>query len=182
VEHPRARATIRTAQPSDAAAVQRIYAPVVEGSVISFEYEPPSAEEMARRIESTLRRLPWLVAEIDGRVVGYAYAAPHGERSAYRWSVDTSIYLDAESRGVGIGRQLYDHLLSTLAELGYVNAYAGITLPNEASVGLHEACGYEPVGVYRSVGYKFGQWHDVGWWHRRLHDSPRDPAVPRAFA
>jgi phosphinothricin acetyltransferase len=173
-------ARIRRATKEDATAVQAIYGPVVVGSAASFEYDEPSVPEMARRIERTLERLPWLVAERAREVVGYAYAAPHAERAAYAWSVNTSVYVAAESRGLGHGRALYDDLVRILIDLGYVSAYAGITLPNEASISLHEATGYVRVGSFPAAGYKFGQWHDVGWWHRVLrpyHVRPESPTV-----
>jgi L-amino acid N-acyltransferase YncA len=147
---------------------------------MSFEYEPPSVEEISRRIASTLERHPWLVAEADGSIAGYAYASAHQQRAAYAWSVDTSVYIGEAWRGRGIGRALYDELLKRLTDEGYVNAYAGIALPNEASVGLHEACGFQYVGVFPRVGFKFGKWHDVGWWHRRLTDAPATPETLRA--
>lgn len=169
----------RTATAADAEACAAIYAPYVETTVISFEVDPPDAAEMRHRIEATLPHYPWLVWQRDGTVLGYAYAGAHRTRAAYRWSVDTAIYLRQDIRGQGIGRQLYTALLQRLAAQGYVNAYAGVTLPNAASVGLHEALGYTPVGVYRQVGYKLGRWHDVGWWQRELNPHATAPAEPR---
>jgi L-amino acid N-acyltransferase YncA len=177
----RATLDVRPATADDAPGVQAIYAPIVAETAVSFEYEPPSAEEMARRIEVTLERLPWLVADNAGEVVGFAYAGPHAGRAAYAWSVDTSIYVAADRRGRGIGRALYDELCHVLDELGYVSAYAGITLPNEPSIALHESCGYVRVGILPVVGYKFGQWHDVGWWHRVLRTRPDQPAPPLLY-
>ena len=173
--------TIRPASAEDAGAVQAIYAPIVADTSISFEYEPPSVDEMALRIQRTLERLPWLVAEEAGEVVGYAYASQHAERAAYAWSVDTSVYVAAGWHGKRVGRTLYDELFSALISLGYVSAYAGITLPNVASIALHEASGYVPIGVFPAVGYKFRQWHDVGWWHRVLRAQPDEPEPPRAY-
>jgi len=172
--------TIRMAATRDARGVLAIYAPVVRETTISFEYEPPSVEEMSDRIASTLESHPWLVAESDGQVVGYAYASAHRQRAAYAWSVDTSVYIADTWRARGVGRALYDELLDRLTHQGYVNAYAGIALPNDASVALHEACGFTYVGVFPSVGFKFGAWHDVGWWHCRLADGPGAPEAPRA--
>jgi phosphinothricin acetyltransferase len=168
---------IRAAEPArDARRVAEIYRPAVEANFISFEEVAPDAAEMARRISSVLARLPWLVAEdASGRVVGYAYASPHRERPAYRWSVDISVYVDAAWHGHGIGRSLYDALLQILRELGYVNVYAGVTLPNPASVALHEAIGMTRVGVYRRVGYKLGQWRNVAWFELRLAEPATDP-------
>ena len=170
-------ATIRLACADDAAQVQAIYAPVVRDTAISFEVDPPDVSEMGRRIRGTLTRLPWLVCERDGEVLGFAYAARHRERAAYRWSVDVSVYVDQQARRAGVGRGLYVSLLALLARQHFAAAHAGITLPNTASVGLHQALGFVPVGVYRAVGFKLGAWWDVGWWQRRLGE-PAVPPVP----
>jgi phosphinothricin acetyltransferase len=174
---------LRTATEADAPQIQAIYAPVVEDTVISFEVEAPTVAEMARRITATTATLPWLVAEGErSGVVGYAYAAKHRERAAYRWSVDVSVYVEEHHRGQGIGRRLYQCLFANLADLGYVMAFAGITLPNPASVGLHEAVGFVPLGVFSLVGYKHGRWHDVGWWQRALREAPPEPETPRSWS
>ena len=172
---------IRIATLEDAAAVAAIYAPVVAHTHISFEMDPPDAQEMRSRIEKTLAILPWLVAEdAAGAVCGYAYASRHRERAAYQWSVDTTVYVRDDMRGQGVGRALYGRLLPLLAELGYFQAFAGIALPNAGSVGLHEAVGFEALGVYRNVGFKNGEWRDVGWWQKALR--PLDtPSAPQAF-
>lgn len=159
---------LRGATAEDAGDLRAIYAPIVENTAISFEEVPPSGEEMAARILGTLERYPFLVAEREGRAVGYAYAGPHRTRAAYRRSVDVSAYVAETARGLGIGRALYGALLSDLASRDFHAAFAGIALPNPASVAFHRAMGFEPVGVYREVGFKFGRWHDVGWWQRRL--------------
>ncbi|HUR14929.1 MAG TPA: arsinothricin resistance N-acetyltransferase ArsN1 family B [Mycobacteriales bacterium] len=170
---------IRPATASDAAAVAAVYAVYVLGSVATFEEVPPTADEVRGRLANGL---PWLVAEEDGAVVGYAYAGPHHPRAGYRWSVTVSVYVDAEHHGRGLGKALYGELLPLLAELGYIRAFAGITLPNDASVGLHEALGFTPVGVYRSTGFKHGQWRDVGWWQRALQvPPPGSPPEPRRW-
>jgi L-amino acid N-acyltransferase YncA len=161
-------AHIRLATESDAGSVAGIYRPAVEESAISFEIAAPAGEEMARRMRDTLVSYPWLVCDLDGRAAGYAYAAQHSVRNAYRWSVNTSVYIDRRCWRLGIGRGLYRSLFAILAAQGYFNAYAGIALPNPASVSLHESMGFEPIGVYRRVGYKFGGWRDVGWWQRLL--------------
>jgi L-amino acid N-acyltransferase YncA len=169
---------IRLAHDSDADAVASIYRPIVEQTPISFETVAPDRYEMARRMVETLRHYPWLVCERDGHVIGYAYAARHRVRAAYQWSVDTSVYIDRQYRRLGIGRGLYLSLFGILAAQGYFNAYAGIALPNDSSVALHEAMGFEPLGVYRRVGYKLGEWRDVGWWQLNIreHDAiPTDP-------
>ena len=171
---------LRPATLADAAAVAAVYAPYVRDTVISFESVPPDEAEMGARIARTLPRFPWLVVE-DARVRGFAYAGAHRERTAYRWSVDVSVYVDLGARRTGLGRQLYGALLGLLGEQGYAQAFAGITLPNPASVGLHEALGFRPVGVFRDVGHKFGSWHDVGWWQRPLRAPADPPAEPVAF-
>ncbi|MDR7335813.1 arsinothricin resistance N-acetyltransferase ArsN1 family B [Roseateles asaccharophilus] len=175
---------IRIALPEDAAAVAAIYAPIVAHTGISFETDPPDAAEMRARIDKTARAgLPWLVADDeDGAVRGYAYASRHRERAAYQWSVDVTVYVADGRRGQGVGRALYGRLLPLLTELGYCQAFAGIALPNAASVGLHEAVGFMPLGVYRNVGFKLGQWRDVGWWQRELRATDAGPQPPRAFA
>lgn len=176
------RSTIRLASEGDAAAIAAVYRPYVESTVISFEIEPPDEDEMRTRIGHTLAAYPWLVCERGGEVVGYAYAAAHRSRPAYKWSVDTAVYLDAAHHRCGIGRGLYRSLFAILAAQGYVNAYAGITLPNPASVGLHERVGFRPVGVYANVGYKMGAWHDVGWWHSTIGPLEADPRPPCSLA
>lgn len=170
---------IRHADPQrDAAACAAIYAPYVRDSVISFEETPPLADEMARRIASTSVTHPWLVAENAGVVVGFAYGCPHRARAAYRWAAEVSVYIDRAHRRRGLGHRLYTELLELLRHQGYHVACAGISLPNDASVHLHEALGFEPVGVYRSIGYKAGAWHDVGWWQVRLSPPDGDPPEP----
>ena len=171
-------AVIRLAAEGDAEQIAAIYAPNVTGTVISFETEPPTADEMRRRIETTLERYPWLVCERQGRVLGYAYAGAHGSRAAYRWSVDVSVYVHGEARRTGVGQALYASLFAALDLQGFYNAYAGATLPNPASVGLHESVGFRLVGVYCEVGYKLGAWHDVGWWHLPLRERVADPDPP----
>jgi phosphinothricin acetyltransferase len=167
---------LRAAVPDDAEALLALYRPIVVETAISFEIEPPTVEEFRRRIEATTARWAWLVAAKASRPLGYAYASAHRTRAAYRWSVETSIFVDSAHRGRGLGVTLYDALLRTVAELGYCNAYAGIALPNEASVALHRRVGFDHVGVFRNVGRKFGRWHDVSWWQRRLRAEPPDEA------
>jgi len=177
---------VRVATAADAEAIHAIYAPIVAATVVSFEVDVPSVDEMRRRIVTTLERLPWLVSEDDdGRLDGYVYASRHRERAAYRWSVDVSAYVRADRRGKGIGKRLYQRLCDELAALGYFQAFAGIALPNAASVALHESVGFEPLGVYRAVGYKLDAWHDVGWWQRALQPPGSScgwPEPPRPFA
>jgi phosphinothricin acetyltransferase len=174
---------VRLADPSrDAAAVAAIYADGVERTVASFEEVAPTAAKMAERMRRILERTPWLVAcGPDGRVVGYAYAGPHHARPGYRWSVNLSAYVADGQRGRGIGRRLYAELLDLLRRQGFVNAYAGVTLPNPASERLHQAIGMQRFAVYRRVGYKFGAWHDVAWYELRLASPPGRPAEPVAL-
>ena len=169
---------IRLATPADAARVAAVYRPGVEESAASFEEVAPEPEVMAQRIESTLATHPWIVAERAGRVTGYAYASPHHARAGYRWSVNVSVYVDAAHHRSGIGRALYTSLFAILRAQGFLNAYAGIAIPNEPSVGLHESMGFTPIGVYRGVGYKLGAWRDVGWWHLALAPLPAVPERP----
>jgi phosphinothricin acetyltransferase len=173
--------TIRPATEQDAASILAIYAPLVRETVVSFEVEPPTLKEMRRRIGETLISFPWLVCERESAVLGYAYATRHRARAAYQWSVDVSVYVDPRARRAGVGRALYRSLLAVLELQGFYNAYAAIALPNPASVALHGAVGFQPVGVYRAVGYKLGAWHDVGWWHRPLRAPSVPPAPPAAF-
>jgi L-amino acid N-acyltransferase YncA len=173
--------TVRMANAGDGAQIAEIYAPAVTGTVISFEMEPPGAAEMARRVTDALVVYPWLVAERGGEVVGYARGGQYKERAAYQWSVETSVYIRATAHRTGVGRALYGVLFDLLAMQGFFMAYAGVTLPNPGSVGLHESLGYTPVGVYRAAGYKFGAWHDVGWWQRQLRPLVLAPPAPRAI-
>jgi phosphinothricin acetyltransferase len=170
---------VRLAESRDAGGVQAIYAPIVVSTPISFEVEAPTVAEIAGRIAKTMPAHPWLVAEDRGQLAGYAYAGPHRSRAAYRWSVDVSAYVHPDWRRRGVGRSLYAALLAVLALQGYQEACAGITLPNPASVGLHQALGFVPVGVYRRVGWKLGAWHDVGWWQRSLTKSRDEPGEPQ---
>lgn len=169
-------AFFRVAKPEDAGAIAGIYAPYVRETVISFETEPPDEAEMRRRIAVTLETHPWLVAELNGRVVGYAYASQHRARLAYRWGCDVAIYLAPEVKGRGIGNALYADLLDILRRQGFRHAFGGIALPNPASVALHERHGFQHLGTYRDVGFKLGAWHDVGWWQLMLSNDSGPPA------
>jgi phosphinothricin acetyltransferase len=171
---------IRPARSDDAAGIAAVYAPHVETGYASFEeHAPEPATVLGRMTEEPA--LPWLVAVDDGRIVGFAYAAAHRARPAYRWSVDVSVYLDPAETGRGVGSALYARLLPLVRDLGYVSAYAGIALPNDTSVRLHERNGFVPVGVYRHVGHKMGAWRDVGWWQLALVEPPERPAEPRRY-
>ena len=168
-------ATIRPAVAADAGACAAIYAPYVRDTAVSFETSPPSAADMAARIAAAHA---WLVADVGGEVVGYAYATRHRERAAYRWACDVSVYLAPPAQGRGLGRVLYTELFNALAARGFVTALAGVALPNDASVGLHRAMGFEDVGVYRNIGFKAGSWHDVLWLQRALGPLPSAPDDP----
>jgi L-amino acid N-acyltransferase YncA len=172
---------IRAARVADAAEIAQIYQPFVTDSVITFETDPPDAAEIARRMNAR-PLLPWLVAEDDGALLGYAYCSPYRARSAYRWSLDCTVYIRVGQHRHGVGRRLYERLFSEARELGHVAVHAGIALPNAASVGLHESFGFQPIGVHPNVGYKLGGWHDVGWWQLLLLPLPEHPAEPREWS
>lgn len=160
--------TLRLVGVEDARAVAAIYAPWVRDTTVSLELVAPTAAEMAQRVAATMPRWPWLVAQVDDRVVGYAYGGSHRGRPGYRWTVEVSAYVAPAAHGHGVGRRLYTALLGLLADQGHHLALAGVGLPNPASVGFHEALGFHHVGTFREVGRKFGAWHDVGWWARAL--------------
>ena len=170
---------IRDATAGDGEACAAIYAPYVLDTAITFETDPPAPVEMAERIARAARTHAWVVLEDAGRVVGYAYGGPFAPRPAYRFSCEVSVYLEPGRRRTGSGRALYDALFARLAERGYRMAVAGMTLPNDASVGLHLAMGFEPVGTYRRIGWKHGSWHDVRWTQRPLATGQDPPAEPR---
>jgi L-amino acid N-acyltransferase YncA len=172
---------IRVAEERDARAIAGIYAPAITEGVISFELTPPDAQEMVRRIVAIQRQYPWLVYEESKTVLGYVYASVHNERAAYRWSVDVTAYIRHDAHRRGIGRALYTALFEILVLQGYRTACAGVTLPNTASVQMHAAMGFKEVGVYHDVGYKFGKWHDVGWYERSLAAHVPEPPEPIPF-
>lgn len=174
--------TIRFATNDDTSAILNVYAPFITDTVITFEYEVPSLAEFSDRIKTIQQQLPYLVAEEDGRILGYAYASKHRDRIAYQWSVDISVYIHSDGHRQGIGRQLYTVLLALLREQGYYNVYAGITIPNQKSEGFHRSMGFEPVGVYTNVGYKFGHWHSVIWLSLILQPYSPTPTPPVAIS
>lgn len=159
---------VREAAAGDAEGCLAIYAPFVTESWVSFEEEIPSVREMRRRIDGFGASHGFVIAEVDGAIAGYAYGSPHRLREAYRYSCDVAIYIDPVHAGAGIGKAIYETLLPLLATRGMHAAFAGIALPNDASIALHEAAGFTPIGTYREVGYKFGAWRDVGWWQKLL--------------
>jgi phosphinothricin acetyltransferase len=177
---------IRHADPErDAAACAAIYAPYVTDGVASFEEVPPSAGELGERMAHFVASYPWLVADDDGELAGYAYGSQHRARASYRWAADVTAYVSPYHHRRGLGRALYGALLELLRAQGVQVACAGITLPNDASVGLHEACGFERVGVYPRIGFKLGAWWDVGWWELELIEPtdgpPPEPGPPAAL-
>ncbi|MFN2432261.1 MAG: arsinothricin resistance N-acetyltransferase ArsN1 family B [Gemmatimonadota bacterium] len=173
---------LRAAEEQDAAGVLAIYEPVVRDTAITFELDPPTPGEMRTRIAETLCRFPWLVCEHAGEILGYAYATEHRARAAYRWCVEVSVYVHERSRRRGVARALYLALFDLLRLQRFQNAYAGITLPNPASVHLHEGLDFALVGVYRDVGFKLGAWHDVGWWALALGPAAPPEGPPLEFA
>jgi L-amino acid N-acyltransferase YncA len=168
---------IRAATEADATAIADIYAHYVRETAVSFEEMPPSVAEMTRRMAAILEAYPFLVFHEGERVLGYIYGSVYRARPAYRWSVETTVYTAPHAHGRGIGRALYTRLLEILTRQGFHSAVAGITLPNEKSVGLHRAMGFVPIGTFREVGFKAGAWHDVSWWRRTLAEGlpARDP-------
>lgn len=173
-------AVIRFVEEKDAPQIQAIYGPYCESTTVSFEVVAPSVAEMAERLRKITSQFPWLVAEENERLLGYVYACPHRERAAYQWSVDVSAYVRTDCHRRGIGRALYTALFGILIQQGYFKAFAGVTLPNPASVGLHQAMGFALVGVYRGVGCKFGVWHDTLWLQRELQPEIPEPPPPRS--
>ena len=169
---------IRGATGGDAQGILSIYGPIIENSTISFETEIPSPESFSNRIENVVREFPWLIAELDGCIAGYAYAGAYRKREAYQWSVETSVYVNESFRRRGVAKSLYHVLFELLIEMGFVNAYAGITQPNVPSQKTHESFGFAFLGSYDKVGYKFGQWHDVIWLQKALRPHPQNPAKP----
>jgi len=167
--------SIRPAISGDAASIAEIYRPFVETSWTSFETEAPDGADIAERLARAGVLYPWLIAEDDAGVLGYAYGSPHRTRQAYITSVETTIYLASHAGGKGVGKRLYQSLIETLSRQNYVSAYAGIVLPNEASIALHRAVGFEFVGTYPNVGYKHGQWRETQWWQCPLAEPQSPP-------
>jgi phosphinothricin acetyltransferase len=170
--------SIRIATRDDANEIVDIYSPSVLNAAISFETEVPSIGEMQKRIETCLQKYPWIVSVIDEKIAGYVYASKHREREAYQWSCECSVYVHNDFKGKGIGKLLYHLLFQILKLQGFRNVYAGITLPNDASVHLHERCGFKPFAKYDNIGYKFGNWHTVGWWKLQINNYDLQPPPP----
>ena len=173
---------IRVATPGDAAGILAIYAPYIEQTSYTFETDIPSKEAFAERIRNNLLQWPWLVCEADGIITGYAYASRHRERTAYQWSTECSVYIHDNYQRFGIARVLYFALFEILQKQGFYNVYAVINLPNEKSVSLHEKMGFNWFATYEQVGYKLGQWKNVGWWRLILNQFGVEPAPPELFS
>jgi L-amino acid N-acyltransferase YncA len=171
---------VRIATEADAEAIAAIYAPYVLETPISFEEIPPSADEIARRLSSAVETFPYLVFADGGGVLGYAYGSAHRMKPAYRWSVETTVYVARHAHRQGIGRKLYTELLDVLTRQGFHAAFAGIVPPNAESVGLHEAMGFSYLGTFPEIGFKHGKWHDLGWWRRTLAKG-KPSGDPRPF-
>ena len=169
---------IRLIKLSDAKQVLTIYKPYIENTAISFETEIPNLKTFTKRIETTSNFYPWLVYEENKKILGYAYATSHRQRDAYKWSVDVAIYIKEEAHGKGIGKRLYSKLFDLLMKQGFYNAYAGIALPNEKSIGIHEKIGFSKIAEYHNVGFKLGKWWNVGWWEMELLKPNSSPSVP----
>ena len=176
---------IRAATPEDGASIAAIYAPQVLTGTVTFEVDPPDARTMRTRMAASEGLYPWIVATMggeDGGVIGYAYATKFRERPAYRYVVETSIYMADTAQRQGAGRLLYEALIDTLRAQGFVHAIGAIALPNDASISLHESVGFRRAGVYREVGFKHGQWIDVGLWQCELNEPAVPPVEPKPFA
>lgn len=173
---------IRLVTPTDASQILDIYAPIVRETSTSFEYDVPTVDEIAGRITKTLQQYPWLVCEIDGIVAGYTYGSSFRSRTAYQWTTEVTAYIHPQFHRRGIGRGLYTSLFAILGEQGYFNAVSVITVPNDASVGLHETLGFEKIGVFMNMGYKNDNWHSTGWWQLELCPMPTNPKPPLSIS
>ena len=169
---------IRIATKDDAAGMLDLYIPFILNSGVTQETEVPSVEEFQKRINSNLAERPWLVCEIDNEIAGYAYAGKHRDRKGYQWCTEPSVYISEKYYGFGIANALYSALFDILRIQGYVNAYAVITLPNERSIAFHKRFGFDHLTVYKKIGYKLGQWHDVGWMQYQIEPHKLGPADP----
>jgi phosphinothricin acetyltransferase len=173
--------TIRLIKPSDCAAVLEVYRPYVEKTAYTFEYVPPTIAEFQEKIESITTKYPWLVAEYNGKIIGYAYGSTHRARTAYQWSPEATIYVAEVFHGSGIARILYETLFAILKLQGFFNVYAGVLMSNEKSVKFHQRLGFYAVGIFRNIGYKLGAWHSNLWLQLHLDEHIDEPPYPKAF-
>jgi phosphinothricin acetyltransferase len=173
--------SLRLISENDVGEVLEIYKPYVLHTIITFEYETPSIDEFLQRIKANITDYPWLVCLHDNKIIGYAYAGFHRYRTAYQWSCESSVYLLPEFHHKGIASILYETLFSLLRIQGYINVYAGISLPNEKSVGFHQSFGFKKIGIYKKIGYKFDKWHDVEWFQFHLQEHIHNPSIPRSI-
>lgn len=169
---------IRHARAEDAPGCLAIYAPFADDTAVSFEGPAPTLVEFRQRMERIARTHAFLVADDGGEVAGFAYAGVHRQRAAYRWAAEVSVYLDEAHRGRGLGRALYEPLFALLQEQGYRTLLAGVSVPNRPSIALHTSLGFEPVGVYRRIGWKAGAWRDVAWLALQLGEDTFETEVP----
>jgi len=177
---------IRLATLEDAPVLLEMYTPAVTQTPINFEYTAPTLQEYRQRMAAIMKTYPWIVREIDDRIAGFAFAGPHRTRPGYQWSVELGVYVHPDFRRMGVARGLYRSLFEMLRLQGFHRAFAGITIPNDASVALHLSMGFEPVGVYKAAGFKLGSWHDAAWYQRligdQLSDDPSPPLSPAEVA
>ena len=174
--------TIRLATPADAGGMLKVYAYYVLTTANTFEYEVPSEEEFRRRTEAVIPGFPWLVCECEGKIIGYACAHKHRERTAYQWSPESTIYIDHGYHGLGLARVLYEVLFDILRLQGFVNVYAGVLSTNKNSTAFHKALGFEEIGLFRNIGYKLGEWHSNMWYQLHIADHKLNPGAPTAFS
>jgi len=174
------QANLRLAKPEDAEKILKVLAPYIRDTAINFEYEVPDTEEYAKHIESISRKYPYIVCEIEGEIVGFAYASAHRSKSAYMWNAELSVYVDKDYLRLGIGHSLYSALIDILKLQNFENVYGVVTIPNENSEWLHRSMGFELVAVYRKTGFKLGRWHDVAWYVKYIgnHITPPRPVIP----
>ncbi|MBQ8798325.1 MAG: N-acetyltransferase [Lachnospiraceae bacterium] len=172
---------IRFATVKDAAAILEIYGEYIRNTAVTFEIEVPTLSAFEERMERIMSQFPWLVCEIDGEIAGYAYASKHGERAAYRWSADLSVYIHEKFHRNHIASELYDEVIALLRKLGYYTVYAGVSTPNPKSEAFHGAYGFQCLGEFKNVGYKLGEWHGVAWYELPIAEYVKEPKEPRGI-
>lgn len=172
---------IRLATEEDSDSLLKIYGEFITNTAVTFEVTIPSVLEFSQRIKNVLEKHPWLICEINGENIGYAYASKHRERAAYQWSVDVTVYISPKYHRKHIATALYTALIELLKVQGYYNAYAGVALPNIKSEGFHEFFCFKPVGVFHNVGYKFNEWRDVKWFELAISEHSKIPSSPKTI-